>query len=83
MYISKEEIEREVFGLLEEWCGGLIENQLDMPGRGEFDGAILCPACHVIHGRCHDAVYPLMTVAETCCATTAACITTVSRPGTA
>ena len=62
--MTKSELESEVFGLLKQWCGGLLFNQLDMPGRPEFDGAILCPACHVIHGRCHDAVYPLMTMAD-------------------
>ncbi|MBO4355805.1 MAG: hypothetical protein J5850_03000, partial [Clostridia bacterium] len=64
MRISKTELENKVLALLKEWCDGLINNQLNMPGRKEYDGAILCPACHVIHGRCHDAVYPLMTLAD-------------------
>ena len=28
-------------------------------------GALLCPACSIIHGRCADAVYPLLRVAHT------------------
>ncbi|MCR5264826.1 MAG: hypothetical protein K6D94_13195, partial [Clostridiales bacterium] len=62
--MTKSEIESEVLSLLIKWCDALIDDQLDMPGRLEFDGAVLCPACHVIHGRCHDAVYPLMTAAD-------------------
>ena len=64
MKIRKEQIEGEVFSLLKTWCDALIGLQLDMPGRGDFDGAILCPACKVIHGRCHDAVYPMMVMAR-------------------
>ncbi len=64
MMIRKTQLENEVFNLLKDWCDGLIRLQIDMPGQDDFDGAFLCPACKVIHGRCHDAVYPLICVAD-------------------
>ena len=64
MMIRKTQLENEVFNLLKDWCDGLIRLQIDMPDQSDFDGAFLCPACKVIHGRCHDAVYPLMCVAD-------------------
>ncbi|MCU1324551.1 MAG: hypothetical protein JWM43_4200 [Acidobacteriaceae bacterium] len=30
-----------------------------------LDGALLCPACAIVHGRCADAIYPLLHVAHT------------------
>lgn len=50
--------------LLKEWIDALLEYQLNDPQHRQLDGAILCPACSVIHGRCHDAIYPLMYLAE-------------------
>ena len=50
--------------LLQTWCDGLLAHQVTL-----FDpalrGALLCPACGIIHGRCADAVYPLLRVAHT------------------
>ncbi|MBT9777042.1 hypothetical protein GPL15_11070 [Clostridium sp. MCC353] len=57
-------VKDEYFELLKTWCDGLLRHQLDMPGQKRFDGALLCPACTVIHGRCHDAVYPLLYMAD-------------------
>ena len=54
--------ENEYFELLKTWCDGLIRYQLDMPEFPEFDGGISCPSCKMIHGRCHDAIYPMMAV---------------------
>ena len=51
--------------LLQTWCDGLLAHQItaiDDPG---VHGALLCPACGIIHGRCGDAVYPLLRVAHT------------------
>ncbi len=64
MRIEKTRLESEVFSLLREWCDALIRLQIDMPGNSDFDGAFLCPACKVIHGRCHDAIYPMMCMAD-------------------
>ena len=52
------------FPLLKSWCDRLIELQVRDTGVKELDGGILCPACHVIHGRCPDAIYPMMYLAD-------------------
>lgn len=57
-------MEKAYFSLLKQWCDALLSLQLHGTGRRELDGGIICPACHVIHGRCHDAVYPLMYLAD-------------------
>lgn len=57
-------VKDDYFELLKTWCDGLLKHQLIMPGQKRFDGALLCPACTVIHGRCHDAVYPLLYMAD-------------------
>ena len=51
------------FDLLKQWCDSLIEHQVKDMGPA-FDGAFLCPACKYEHGRCHDAVYPFMYMAD-------------------
>jgi hypothetical protein len=50
--------------LLETWCDGLLAHQSTNPDPA-LRGAFLCPACAIIHGRCGDAVYPLLRVAHT------------------
>ena len=50
--------------LLRRWCTGLLSLQLDKPGYASLHGALLCPACGAIHGRCADAVFPLLLMAE-------------------
>ena len=49
--------------LLADWCDGLLKLQVARPGFPGLDGGLLCPACARIHGRCMDAVYPLMHMA--------------------
>ena len=56
--------ETEYFTLLKTWLDALLKYALDEPEHPTLDGAILCPACSMIHGRCHDAVYPLLYMAE-------------------
>ncbi|HEY0715484.1 MAG TPA: hypothetical protein VGF45_22575 [Polyangia bacterium] len=51
--------------LLAEWCDGLLRLQIDDPLRPREHGAFSCPACSKIHGRCGDAVYPLLHMAKT------------------
>lgn len=51
------------FDLLKQWCDALIEHQVRGMGPA-FDGAFLCLACKYEHGRCHDAVYPFMYMAD-------------------
>ena len=51
-------------GLLRDWCDGLMRLQVNDPSRAEAHGAFNCPACGFIHGRCGDAVLPLLAMAE-------------------
>jgi len=51
--------------LLQTWCDGLIAHQVINVANPALHGALLCPACGLIHGRCGDAVYPLLRVAHT------------------
>jgi hypothetical protein len=51
--------------LLETWCDGLLTHQVTAIRDPVLRGALLCPACAIIHGRCGDAVYPLLRVAHT------------------
>ncbi len=50
--------------LLQTWCDGLLAHQATTQDPA-LRGALLCPACAIIHGRCADAVYPLLRVAHT------------------
>jgi hypothetical protein len=50
--------------LLKVWCDGLLDHQVrGLKGSG-VNGALLCPGCGIVHGRCADAVYPLLRVAR-------------------
>ncbi len=51
--------------LLKTWCDGLIARQIVAMRDPAFYGGLLCPACALIHGRCGDAVYPLLRMAHT------------------
>ena len=50
--------------LLKEWLDALLSYTVNDPAHPSLDGAILCPACTHIHGRCHEAVYPLLAMAD-------------------
>jgi hypothetical protein len=52
-------------GTLKTWCDGLVARQITAMRDPAFHGGFLCPACAVIHGRCGDAVYPLLRMAHT------------------
>ena len=54
----------EYFSLLKEWLDALLPYILNDPAHKTLDGAIICPACSVIHGRCADAIYPFMCMAD-------------------
>ena len=53
-----------VFSLLKDWCDGMLKMQINKPENAEIHGALDCPACNKIHGRCMDAVYPFMYMAD-------------------
>ena len=50
--------------LLRDWCDGLIRLQVVAPGQPEAHGAFRCPACGFFHGRCGDALLPLLAMAD-------------------
>lgn len=52
------------YELLKQWCDELIHLQVTEIKRKEIYGGIMCPSCARIHGRCGDAIYPLMYMAE-------------------
>ena len=64
MVMKKRQIESEILSLLRVWGDALLERQLINPRQPETDGGIFCPACGRIHGRCHEAVYPLLALAR-------------------
>jgi hypothetical protein len=51
--------------LLKIWCDGLVALQVTAIRDPALHGGMLCPACALIHGRCGDAVYPLLRMART------------------
>jgi len=52
---------RSIYGeLLQTWCDGLLSSQVTSIANPGLSGGLLCPACGLIHGRCGDAVYPLL-----------------------
>ena len=51
--------------LVKIWCDGLLAHQIAELHDPALAGGFLCPACALIHGRCADAVYPLLHVAQT------------------
>lgn len=50
--------------LLKTWCDGLLAHQVSAIKDPALHGGLLCPACGIIHGRCGDAVYPLLCMAH-------------------
>ncbi len=57
--------ERLYADTLKAWCDGLVARQVTEFRDPAFYGGLLCPACVLIHGRCGDAVYPLLRMAHT------------------
>lgn len=49
--------------LLKEWCDALLRLQIRDTSNPRLDGALLCPACGKIHGRCFEAMYPFLCMA--------------------
>lgn len=50
--------------LLAAWCDGLLARQITEMKAPAFYGGLLCQSCALIHGRCGDAVYPLLRMAH-------------------
>ncbi|MBR6184688.1 MAG: hypothetical protein IKQ41_00325 [Clostridia bacterium] len=60
----RDNVRNEYFRLLKEWLDALLSCVVNDPAHPSLDGAVLCPACTLIHGRCHEAIYPLLTMAD-------------------
>ena len=58
------EFKKLISGLLADWCDGMIRVQINNPSNLEEHGALGCPSCSHIHGRCMDAVYPFLYMAD-------------------
>lgn len=56
-------IQAEADALLTEWVETLLSYQLNHKNPS-LSGGLLCPACARVHGRCGDAVLPLMYLAD-------------------
>ena len=56
-------IQAEADELLAEWVETLLTYQINHKN-ASLNGGLLCPACARVHGRCGDAVLPLMYIAE-------------------
>jgi hypothetical protein len=50
--------------LLQRWCDSLLTHQLTVIKDPTLHGGLLCPACVLIHGRCADAIYPILHMAH-------------------
>jgi hypothetical protein len=50
--------------LLDDWGQGLLRAQIIAPADPTRHGALACPACSFIHGRCMDALYPFLHLAR-------------------
>ena len=49
--------------LLKEWCDTILSYRVES-NTPYTDGALLCPACHLIHGRIADLCFPLTVLWE-------------------
>ena len=63
-FLPPEEVRAEYLNLLKTWLDALLSYAVRDEKHPALDGAILCPACSVVHGRCGDAVYPLLCLAR-------------------
>ena len=58
------EFKNLIKGLLKDWSDGMLKVQINNPSNLEEHGALGCPSCAHIHGRCMDAVYPFLYMAD-------------------
>ena len=50
--------------LLKDWSDAMLKQQIVNPSNLEEHGALDCPSCEHIHGRCMDTVYPFLYMAD-------------------
>lgn len=63
---KESSVQADADELLYEWVETLLSYQIDHKNPS-LNGGLLCPACARVHGRCGDAVLPLMYMAEKTC----------------
>lgn len=63
-YVSESAFHQMMADLLKQWCDGMLAVQINDSEHPEFHGALGCPSCDFIHGRCMDAVYPFLYMAD-------------------
>ncbi|NJX14291.1 hypothetical protein [Tamlana crocina] len=56
--------QKQCFNLLKTWCDAMIREQVNNENDPVMHGTLYCRACETVHGRAHDAVYPLMCMAD-------------------
>ena len=61
---TASEYESLMRGLVREWGEAMLTMQIHQPADPTVHGALGCPACGFIHGRCLDAVYPFLHLAK-------------------
>jgi hypothetical protein len=61
---KSQSFDEQIRELLRDWCDGLIRLQVVAPEQPESHGAFRCPACGFFHGRCGDALLPLLAMAD-------------------
>lgn len=54
-------MQTRAYNLMKEWCDTLLSYQV-RTATPYTDGGLLCPACHVIHGRIADLCFPLAVI---------------------
>lgn len=52
-------LKERTFDLLKSWCDRMLLDQIQEMDTPYLKGALLCPACSLIHGRCADLILPL------------------------
>ena len=58
------EFKNLITSLLKDWSDGMLKVQINNPANLDEHGALGCPSCSHIHGRCMDAVYPFLYMAD-------------------
>ena len=62
--VNMTKFEKQSFNLLKTWCDAMIRDQVNNSNDPVTNGSLYCHACQVVHGRCNDAIYPFMYMAD-------------------
>jgi len=56
-----QHMKERAFRLMREWCDTLLQYKINT-NNPYTNNALICPACHVIHGRIADLTFPLTVI---------------------